>query len=584
MIGAAFRLVFLNVLGNVLRIVGGLLRLPRILRRPRWVRIRLEAPLPARPPRHGRFLFRRPGPSVAGLRRFVEELAQDRRLLGVVVEVHSLSGGWARIQSLRAALAHLRTAGKRVVVHLSSPGVRELYLACAGDAILADESGPLRFTGIAAEVRFFGEALARVGARAEAESRGAYKSFAEIFTRSDMSPAHREALDAILDRVEAELVSALAGARRLAPERARELLRGGPYTAPEAERLGLIDAVRYRDEVCEWLEPERKGGARIASPAEWARARPPRLVWRPLVGGGRRVRVLSLSGGIVDGEGREFPTRTIGADAAARALKAARRDRKVAAVVLHVNSRGGSASASDRIWREVVRLDRDKPVIAYFDDVAASGGYYLACGARRIVAQPGTLTGSIGVVGGKLSFEKLFDRIGVHTEILSRGDRAAMHTPSRGYTEEQRRSLAAEIDALYEQFTRKVREGRKLSAEATEAAAQGRVWTGVDALERGLVDELGDVERAIEAARELARRFPGEKLEVEDAHVAPRRQGLISRILGGTSRGGGPRAAGAVVAALGAAGSDGALAEFALDVEILATGRPAFLSPLVLWG
>jgi protease-4 len=286
--------------------------------------------------------------------------------------------------------------------------------------------------------------------------------------------------------------------------------------------------VRYVDEIPKFISDPPP---RLASFGEWQASRlvPPR--WKPLFGRGRRVRVVSLHGGIVGGEGTDFPRRTVGGEAAARSLDAARKDRRVAAVVLHVDSRGGSAAASDRIWRETVRLAAEKPVVAYFDDVAASGGYYLACAATKIVAQPATLTGSIGVVAGKLNLAGLYDKIGLRSVVLTRGDASAMHLASRGFTDDERARLAAEVDALYRQFVGKVAAGRKLEPDAAEAVARGRVWIGAHARERGLVDELGDAERAIELARSLARRRAGEKLPVEDVIVTPRRRNLLARLL-----------------------------------------------------
>lgn len=275
--------------------------------------------------------------------------------------------------------------------------------------------------------------------------------------------------------------------------------------------------------------------AKVADLATWRAAQPRGLRWKPLFIAPRKIRVLSLGGTIVSGEGSSFPRQQLGAEAARRALDAVRRDRRVAAVVLHIDSRGGSAAASDLIWRAVVRLGRDKPVVAYFHDVAASGGYYLACAASKIVAHPTTLTGSIGVVAAKLNLETLRARAGLGTAILTRGEAAAMHSTSRGLSTEERRRLVAEVDALYKQFVGKVAEGRKLSPEAAEAVAQGRVWTGAAAHARGLVDELGGIDEAIAAARTLGRRHPGEKLEVDDMQLAPR-AGLAARLAGAAAR------------------------------------------------
>ncbi len=524
---------FIGLFGNAVRL---LFR----FRRPRWVSITVKDPMPSRPgPR--RRLFGGAGTvSLAHLDALAVRLVRDPRLCGVVFRLESVPTGWARLESLRGVLARLRTGGKRVVVHLSSPSTREYLVASAGDTIVMDESGPLTLTGLAAQASFFGGALAKVGARFEVAYRGAYKSFAETFSRADMSPAHREALDAILDRLDGEARRMVASGRGVDAARAGDILNGGPYMAAEALTQQLVDGVAYFDELPELLNA-RTPTAPVSMPVElpdvaaWLRWQYRSLrIPHPWRRRQRRVRIVSLHGSIVGGEGNEWPRSQLGSDAAVRALAAARRDPRVAAVVLHVDSPGGSAPASDLMWHEVVRLKAAKPVVAYFDDVAASGGYYLACAAHKIVAQPGTLTGSIGVVAGKMNLGGLFERVGVHTELLTRGPAAAMHSPARGFSDEERRRLEAEVDALYQQFVRKVAEGRGKSIDEIHAVAQGRVWTGADAHARGLVDELGGVDAAVRLARELAKlpappsdAPPGQG--VEDSRAAPRRRGLAGR-------------------------------------------------------
>jgi protease-4 len=508
--GALARLVFLNILGNL--ILAPFALLSALRSRPRWARIDVKEPLPARPARRG---LRR-GPSLARLAEAIDALARDRRIDGVVVTLGPLAGGWAKAQSLRGVLARLPRHGKRLVVHLSSPGMREYYVATAADTIAVDESGPVSLVGLAAEVTFFGGAFAKVGVEAQAEYRGKYKSFAETFTRADMSPAHREAVDALLDDVHADVVAAVAAARGLDRDRAASLVAGGPHTPAAAAAAGLVDHVAYIDELEDRLEvklaPYRRGV---------------RLRWRPLVRR-RSVRILSLHGTIVPGEGAGLPRRAVAADAAVRALAAARADRRVGAVVLHIDSRGGSAAASDLIWHEAARVAKKKPVVAYMEDAAASGGYYIACAAKTIVAQPGTLTGSIGVVAGKLALAGLYERLGLHTVTLVRGEAAAMNSAAHPYSDEERRRLVAEVDALYAQFVGKVAAGRGLSVDEVEAAAAGRVWSGRAAHARKLVDVLGDVDDAVRAAEGLARRRPGERFDVDDVAVRPRRRGILA--------------------------------------------------------
>ncbi len=510
------RLIFGNILGNLVRLF-----LWPFRPRPRWVKIKLDGPLPSRPMRQ-RFLAGAKEPSLAELADLGEGLGGDARVEGLIVELEELSGGWAHAQSVRDILAKLVAKGKRVIVHLSSPSLRDLHVATAATSILVDESGPLAFHGMSAEALFWARALGKAGVRAQMEFRGEYKSMGETFTREDMSPAHREALDAVMDRLHADVVDGVAASRKITRERAAELVEGGPYTAAEAARLGLVDAVCYADEIPGWAQAGKPVAARV-----WRRSRSWRPRWKPLLRP-REIAVVPLHGMVVGGEGSGG--RSFGARAATRALTAVREDSRVLAAVLHIDSRGGAAAASDLIWREVRRLAAKKPVVAYMHDVAASGGYYIACAATKIVAQPGTLTGSIGVVAGKLSVAGLLEKAGVNAVLLRRGEASGMMHPTHDYTDEERRRLRAEVDALYDQFVRKVASGRGLSVEAAEAQARGRVWVGSDAHARGLVDELGDAGAAVHLARALAGP-PAARAEVVEHPVIPRRRSLLARAL-----------------------------------------------------
>jgi protease-4 len=530
------------VLLVVTRALGNLVRALFRFRRPRWVRLEVKGPLPSRPQGKRGWFSPRPPVSIAELARTAELLAADARVRGVLVVLRAAPDGWARLESLREVLARLRAAGKRVAVHLQGPGTRELLAAAAAETLFVDESAPLAVCGLGVEVTFFGGALDKLGAKAELAFRGKYKSFAESYTRSDMSDAHREAAEAVLDGAQRLAVRWLADGRKLDDARAAELLAGGPYPAWAARANGLVDDVCYLDEaVARWRArlPEAEAKtmpAELPDVSAWLRfrARPLRLPGL-FKRRGPRVRVIHFHGNIVDGEGAEWPRPLLGSEPACRALAQARKDPRTAAVVLHVDSRGGSASASDLMWREVVRLAAAKPVIACFDDFAASGGYYLACGARGIVARPGTLTGSIGVVAGKLSAEGLLDKLGLRVERLARGEAAGMFSPTHAFTDEQRRRLEAEVESLYRQFVKKVADGRKRPETDVEPVAQGRVWTGADAAERGLVDRLGGVDDAIRWARELAGLPPPRRLgdvrDVVDVRPLSRRGGLLRRLL-----------------------------------------------------
>ena len=528
--------IALAVLVNLLVIPRNLVR--ALSRRPRWIRLRFDGGIGERPaPRRRWWLPSRgePSLSIADLESLGELLARDDKAVGVLLEIEGVHAGWARIESARAAIASWRKSGKKVVAHLSSPGNAEVYLALACDEILVDESGPVGLIGVKAEVGFYGEALRRHGVDPELERIGDYKSYADTFMRGDMSAAHREATDLVLDGIAAQLVRALVEFRTvdaIDAGRAQAIVDGGPYNAQDALAAGLVNGVVYRDEV-----PARIGEkeSRIGSLDSYRRARPSWWV-PPVFRRKRAIAVLSLEGNIVPGEGTSFLMKTVGADAAVRALDRLRENKRVAAVVLHVDSRGGSAAASDLIWRAVTRLAKDKPVVAYLGDAAASGGYYIVAPCAHIVAQPTTLTGSIGVVGGKFSVERLLERLGVGTEILTRGRAAAMTTIRRRFDDAGRARLKSEIASTYQQFVKKVAEGRKLEEPAVDAVARGRVWLGRDAHPRKLVDKLGGLRDAIAEARVRAKVKKRGPLQVVDVHPSPKRQGggLIS-MLGGAN-------------------------------------------------
>jgi protease-4 len=471
-----------------------------------FVRIELKGEIPVRRARRRvpfflrRLVPRPPALSFEELDEILRRIAEDRRLRGLLLVVRRLRGGWGQLVALRARLTRLREAGKEVAVWIEEAGNREYYLASAGSLLALAPAGHVGLVGLAAEVRFFKSALEKVSAEAEVVAAGRYKTAFDPFTRNEMTPAHREAVEAILDDLSTEMVRAIALGRELDEERVRRLVDEGPFNPPRAREAGLVDVVCYEDELHKRLGEK----ARVAPLARWARAARRRYDWAPLWRR-RVVGFVDVSGLIHAGESSRAPGRaTAGHETVCQALEAARKDRRVAAVLLHVSSRGGSGLASDLIWREVRRLRDEKPVVAYLGDVAASGGYYVACGAHHVVASAGTLTGSIGVLAAKLNLGRLLDRLGVRTEVLRRGKSADWSSPARGLTEIERERLAADVGVFYEDFVAKVAESRGLARERVAEAAEGRVWTGARALGLGLVDELGDFALALTRARERA--------------------------------------------------------------------------------
>ena len=323
-----------------------------------------------------------------------------------------------------------------------------------------------------------------------------------MLMRTEFTEAHRTALDRLAESVFADAIDMIADGRGIEAGRARELVDTGPRTAPEARGAGLVDKLGYRDEVYAAMRSRVGAEAELLFADQWRPRRRPHLPARRK----GHVALVEVRGAIVSGRTRRGPMgRLVGSDSVGAALRAATQDEHVRAVVLRVNSPGGSAVASDTIWREVCRVrEAGKPVVVSMGEAAASGGYYIACPADVIVALPSTLTGSIGVFGGKMVVRELFDRLGLNTGTVSHGARSLMFSARRGFSDDERERLAASMDAIYDSFVAKVAQGRGRSVAEIETIARGRVWTGSDAVGVGLVDELGGLRDAVRIARARA--------------------------------------------------------------------------------
>ena len=504
--------------------------------RPVFVLLELAGPYPEHRGRDP-WWVRQPQ-TVEDVRRQLGVIRADRRAAGVVITIGDLPAGLASVQSLRQALADYRARGGRIVAYLPQATTRGYYLASVAETIVMPESGTLDLGGAALEVTFIGEALERAGVVGEFEQIAEYKSAVEPFTRRGMSGPMREQFNAILDSVFDDLVAEVASSRRLEAAAVRGAIDRAPLSAADAQRAGLVDAILYDDE----LPAHLAAGRRTPIIVSWRLAR--RRLRRPFRWRfpGRAVAVVTVRGPIQMGESRPQPPialpflggETSGHATVIRAIRSVERNPLFGAIVLSIDSPGGSALASDLIWRAVVRAGRSKPVIAYFANVAASGGYYVAAGAHRIVAQPGTLTGSIGVISGKFNVRRLAARAGVHQEILTRGEAAAMTSPFRPFSPEERRRLRAQADEIYARFVDRVAEGRSLSREQVEAVARGRVWTGRQALAHRLVDRLGDFYTALDTAKQLMGLSPARVVPVlivrAPRAVAVGRRGMLGRL------------------------------------------------------
>ncbi len=431
-------------------------------------------------------------------------LAEDGEAAAVAVRIGDLSLGAGRIEELRAALGRIR-ARKPVLAYLTGGATREYWLATAASAIAVPPGGALEVNGIATSNLYLRDALARAGVAFEVVAAGAYKSAPEPLVRDGPSPSAREANDALLDDLYGRLVADVAAARRLPPERVRALVDEGLFGSADAKAAGLVDELLWPDEVGEWLGRTAGRRVRLAGPYRPEPTRAARRWGLPPV-----VEVIRIEGAIVSGRSRRGISALAGAETIATQIRRAAADDTVKAIVLRVESPGGDGLASDLIWRAVVRARARKPVIASMGDLAASGGYLAAAGADVIVAEPSTLTGSIGVFVLKPELSGLLAKLGVGRVAWARGDLAQLESVGKPWNEKERRAVTKQIDAFYGIFVDRVAEGRRLPRDRVEAVAGGRVWTGRQAMERGLVDRLGSLGDAVALAAERARLAPGE--------------------------------------------------------------------------
>jgi protease IV len=463
--------------------------------------------------------------SVLGLLRWAR---QDPRLRGVLIACEDLGIGWARAQGLRRALLALRRSGKKVWVYLAHAGVREYLVASAAERIVLTPVGTLDITGLSSEVTFFFEALKKLGVEAEVIQMGRYKSMGEVFTRRGMSEPHREMVESLVDDLYGQLIDAVAEGRGKSAADARALVDRGPFLGGEALAAGLIDALSYEDEAEAALR-EACDGAKMIDARDYS-ARRGREVRAAVLRETRdSIALLHLTGTIKSGDSVPGPegAAAVGAASIARELRELRERRDIRAVVVRVSSPGGSGLASDLIRREIARTREQKPVVTSFGDVAASGGYYVGVAGAPVVAEAGTITGSIGVVAGKANLRGLYDRLGVTKEIVSRGRHAALYSSYVPLSEEDRERLHAQAEAFYRDFVAKVASARKLTEKSVEDAAEGRVWTGRQAWARGLVDQLGGLEEAIEQAKHLIG-VPADAMMAIERFPKPRRLWKLS--------------------------------------------------------
>ena len=517
--------------------------LPSLDSKPRWLKARIAGQLVESPGSDA--LLVDPldlPPLTTELTASLRAAAVDDEIEGIYIELGPIGGGWAAVQEIRSALVAVREADKPCVVWADTLTTKEFVLASPCTIHLAP-AGLIFVEGLTTTRMYYAETFERYGVSANFAHVGDFKSAVEPYERTGPSEAAQAANDALLDSIFTQMINTIAEGRGVEPSVARGWLNDPPMTPSSALDAGMIDHLSYADEARKGLldlggsnttaedgttTTGTDDGATASDAADGDKDEPDfrsladylrslRQEWQQ---GSDTVAVIYAEGAIVSGKSQQdmFGSRYIGDRTVVSQLKKVRKDDSVKAVVLRINSPGGSGSASDSMWREIIRTQEVKPVIVSMGDYAASGGYYMSMSADRIFASPGTITGSIGVFGGKLNFAGVYESFGVHLHTDQRGRYAALLSPMKDFDDEERAKFQSFLSGFYEVFTTKAAEGRGMALEDLEAVAQGRVWTGEQALAHGLVDELGGLGAAIAYAASTAEldtyaieRFPERK-------------------------------------------------------------------------
>lgn len=451
-----------------------------------------------------RRIFGDPPISIIEVQQAFERIAHDERVQGVILKLSSLALSLADLQTLRDTILRLRGKGKRVICHAYRYDTATYYLASAADEIILQPGGELMTLGLNTQITFMRDALEAIGVEVDAIAISPYKSAADTFTEQEPSPEVKNQINWILDSQYQQILQSISTGRGMTTEAVHTLIDNAPHTEQSALAEGYIDAIYHEETLPDYLS-----SAHII-PWENAQHSLP-ILWHGLPK--RYVAVVPLSGIIVDGESqkppRDVPVPIVGAErigskTLAQQVRSLLKDKHIAAVVLWIDSRGGSATASEAMSAALDELSADRPLVVAMNGVAASGGYYIATPAQWIVAQPGTITGSIGVIMAKAINSDMLKKLRFNSVPFQRGKNADLLSTTAPFSEDQREKMRASIEHVYDQFLGRVAHARQMSREAVDEIGGGRVWTGQQALENGLVDQLGGLREAIQKARELA--------------------------------------------------------------------------------
>jgi protease-4 len=510
-------------------------------------------------------------PTVRAVVEMIRKAKADKRITSIVVKPSGSAALWAKVQEVRDALGDFRRSGKPVVAYLEYGGEQEFYLATVCDKVFLMPTTTLDLTGMASYELFLRGTLDKIGAFPDSLHIGEYKTASNTLTEHTFTAAHREMAESLNNDMYQQLVRGIADGRKKSEAEVKTLIDHGPFLPEDALRAGLIDDLAYEDEIDDKVKLA-PGKLHYVEMNEYRQVSAASLG----LNRGPRIAVIYATGLIASGKSTYDTTggQVAGSETLVDYLRKARADKSIKAIVLRVDSPGGSAIASDVIWREVMLTKNQKPLIASMSDVAASGGYYISMPAHAIVAEPATLTGSIGVVLTKFVIDGTLKKLGMNMEGVSQGKYADMYSPVRPFSPTERARMAENMQATYDTFVEKAAQGRNTTPERIDAIGQGRVWTGRQAKEIGLVDELGGLDRAVALAKQRAK--IAQDAEVELVIYPPKKSiyDLLSDPLGNSN------SAGTLASLLGFS-NPRVFQALAAPLQVFRRGEPLALMPNV---
>jgi protease-4 len=510
-------------------------------------------------------------PTVRAVVELLRKAKTDKRVTSIILKPSGSGALWGKVQEVRDAVSDFRRSGKPVIAFLEYGGEQEFYLATACDKVFLMPTATLDLTGMASYELFLRGTLDKIGAYPDALHIGQYKTASNTLTEHTYTPAHREMAESLNNDMFEQMVRGIADGRKKSEADVKALIDHGPFLPEDALRAGLIDDLAYEDE----LDDKAKLGT---GKIHYLDMNEYRQVSAGSLGlnRGPKIAVIYATGIIASGKSTFEATggQVAGSETLVEYLRKARGDSSVKAIVLRVDSPGGSALASDVIWREVLLTKNQKPLIASMSDVAASGGYYISMPAHAIVAEPATLTGSIGVVLTKFVIDGTLKKLGMNMEGVSQGKYANMYSPVRPFSPEERARMVENMQATYDTFVEKAAQGRNTTPERIDAIGQGRVWTGRQAKEIGLVDELGGLDRAVALAKQRAK--IAQDTEVELIIYPPKKSiyDLLSDPLGNSDRS-------STLASMLGFGNPKVVQALAAPLRVFRRGEPLALMPNV---